>query len=183
METRELKKKLTEILSGWLEAGGGDYPFAVEVGTSIEKLSKYLPKELKTSPTNTLYRFVEISLPLLQKVKRDEKQAILRNRRYSSWSFSLDSVKKFGTDSGSHVDRYAGVILQRMFSNDQILLNIHACFKYLPKLDKTSEWEKEILVKNSSKDFKFTAKDLYRVMRYDLPRPHTWTTLAEAFSQ
>jgi hypothetical protein len=174
---QSVKSALESVLAPWLETGSANYKLAIELGTTIEKISKYLPEKLKKSPSNTLYRFVEISTSLIEKVERNEKQAILRNRKYSSWSYSLEAVKKFGDMIGSHVSQYTGVILKRTFSDNQILLNVPECLKLLPNLDDTSEWEKEIIVKNALKDFKFTASDIHLVQRYNIPKPHTWKEL------
>jgi DUF2075 family protein len=150
-----------------LESGHQNYKLAIETGKTIEALSKYLPERLKKSPTTTLYRFVEISLPLFKKVRRNKKQAVLRNRKYSSWSYSLNDVKEFGEDLGVYEPDYVGVILKRTFSDNQILLNIPEYLDFFPNLSKSTEREKEIIVKNASKDFRFTIKDIHEVMNYN----------------
>lgn len=64
------------------------------------------------------------------------------------------------------------VILKRTFPKDQIMLNVSNALQFVEIEEKGRpmdpfhnihyyEDQKEIIVKNASKDFKFTAKDIY----------------------
>lgn len=156
----DIPEILENVLNTW--TGGNAYADASKIGSVIEKLTKYLPFYVKKSPTSTLYRFVSISTRLLKKVQKGEKEAILRNRRYSSWTYNLDAAKDLAEANILDIinEGYTPIILRRTFSSDQILLNINEAYEFLGRQD-PHEDENEIIVKNANKDYKFTSKDIY----------------------
>lgn len=168
----DVPELLEGALDGWSE--GDKYARVSKWGELIDRLTKYLPSYVKQSPTNTLYRFVAISSTLLKQVKLGRKQAILRNRKYSSWTYDLQAAKHLGelmyrykfhnVNKINHIEvkrtELTAVILKRTFSNDQILLNLNEAYEYLGQ-QSSHEDEFEIIVKNANKDYKFTAEDIY----------------------
>lgn len=93
------------------------------------------------------------------------KPLILRNRRYSSWTYDLNAAKDFGNYKFSDYwvsSGYVLIILRRHFQDNEILLNI---VKAIPTPTSEMRREKEIIVKNVNENFTFKPKEiiLYRI--------------------
>lgn len=153
---RDLKYKyhLDDVLRRWLEYNNDDD--MQEAGKELEQFRLGLPKEYLRSPSNTLYRCVLIKKALLEK----HKPLILENREYSSWTYSPEAAKKFG--SSRYVSEgYVLAILKHRFSDNEIFLNAEKLSAEL--LYGYMEDEKEIIVKNVKKSFTFQPREIYLI--------------------
>jgi hypothetical protein len=154
------KEQLSEALDAWTE-GDPEYVNVVKWGLIIEGLLKHLPKDLRRPLTNTLYRFVKISTSLLLKVLKEQKEAILQNRKYSSWTTDIQTAKNLGELNSVEPDpEHSAIILKRAFSPNEILLDVNKAFDFVGG-QPPYENENEIIIRNMSKDLKLTAKDIY----------------------
>lgn len=174
-QNEELTEKVASALSEWLE--GHNYDKAVKYGKMLDKLASQIPDKFKKSPTNTLYRLVMVKKAFFEKIKKGAP-LILRNRKYSSWSYNLKSTMYVKDLTEKLAKDYVMVVLQRKFSDNQILINVAPLVDFLSDyfidnwttLDMVKA-EKEIIVKNSSDDFKFKPEEIYA---YKLEPDGTW---------
>jgi hypothetical protein len=164
-------------LEGWLYAD--NYKQAIKHAERLEHLTKYLPEECKRSPSNILYRCVMVNKSLLDKVVEGKKShLVLRNRLYSSWTYDEEAAHKFG--SSIHPDIYKNnsrilVMLKRTFSKDEIMLAVLPAVYAVGIGTTIVKEEKEIIVKNIKKDFKFKPEEIYLLRR----EKGSWFTLEE----
>lgn len=168
-EIRNADQRIAEALRNW--GGGGNYEKAAKWGRKLEQLLPYMPAETKQAPTNTLFRLIIVKQPLLDKILNENKPLILKNRRYSSWTSSARAAAQF--TKNRHLSRNeAYVILQKTFTPNEILVNVFELASYLSKrgLMPIYEYmhdEQEIIVRNTSNDYKLTLKNIGLWKNYD----------------
>ena len=104
----------------------------MRTGRKLEELalSSKIPKQFLKSPSLTLYRAVIISDKLLDKVHKG-KDIVLKNRRYSSWCYTLKAAKEYIENSLDIIEGGAIVILRKKFTKEEILLNVEALGLFL----------------------------------------------------
>lgn len=160
---------------GWLE--GDNYKKAAVYGRRLNRFRKYFPPEVVHVPSLTLYRLIKVRNTAFDKCLKDSKPLILKDRRYSSWTWDLENAQDF---AGNDLD-YTNIIFAKTFSPDDIVANIPALFNFLseeidqqppavrepiPKgLLNIAKREYEAVVRNSSDDYKVTAKDILEYRR------------------
>lgn len=181
--------KITEALKVWIDAS--NYNKTTYAGKLLERLRSYIPEEFFKSPSNTLYRAVSITPKALEKLKRGEP-VVLKNRRYSSWTYDPQAALAFG-NTQLRGGTNPIVVLKKMFSSNEIFLNVYEFGLYLADRLKVYRHilddEKEIAVKSASKDFKFTKNDIYRYLpgkgkwRKELAQKDLKSTLEESATE
>lgn len=160
--------ELRQTIIDWLQ--GSTYTKTLKIGKKIEKLISYMPSKVQKSPTNTLFRVMLVKEPLFEKLLTQNKPLILKNRKYSSWTYDFKGIKGLGTIK--YIEKGKGfipVVFQKTFEDNEILLNLTATLKYLQKwgrdlpfeYEHTLNIEREIIVKNSGDIFKFTCDNIY----------------------
>jgi hypothetical protein len=170
---RKRMDKIADLVFNWTGLSAFNYQEAVKWGQKLEALVPYMPPVALQFPKNTLYRLVKVKKSAFDKALKG-KPLILKNRKYSSWTYSIQAAKDFSDDVALHPDEVF-VILRRTFTNSEMLLNVRELIKYLAKTEGYFEdedlfsvqaymQEKEIIVKNIKNDFKFTLKDIYKYM-------------------
>jgi hypothetical protein len=171
-----LDKKLVKAFVSWVI---DDNDEKAAKGARLEKYSANLPIEFKRAPSNLLYRCILVSDSLLEKVKTQDKPLVLRNRKYSSWTYDLQAAKNFSEAAQHYLTTFEKtfIILRKSFPSNQIILNIEAFGRYLGEqsIDTQKQFrgierfyvaihvaqiEKEIAVKNISSDFTFVKHNI-----------------------
>lgn len=144
-------------LSNWVRED--NYTKAVKAGAILERSLSALPEDVKQSPSNTLYRALLVQPKMWTKIKQG-KPLILKNRKYSSWTYDLKAAKEFANRKDTMIA--TAVILRRTFKDENILLNVIPAVKFLHiKSNYYIAKEKEIIVKNVQKDFTFKPSEIY----------------------
>lgn len=163
--SKPILEKLTNAFLGWVVTNY-DYNIAKQAGVRLERLMRYVPSKIKRSPVNTLYRAIIIKESLLNKVLKKNKYFILKNRKYSSWTYDLKAAKRFAEDFLMSKD-YCFVILRKTFKPDEMIVNIPELRRYLyhEKMLEGNDYsyvyrEKEIIVKIAGNDHRFTIDNI-----------------------
>jgi hypothetical protein len=134
-------------------------------GRQLYKATEYFP-QFRHSPFNVLYRCIIVAEPLFIKAQTKGKSLILKKRTYSSWTYDLNSAKRFGK-SKSHIffKDFILVIFRKKFTDENIACNILEAGTYLHKYGKLkttlTKKEKEIVVRNPQDNFIFKPEDIY----------------------
>lgn len=143
--------KVAEALERWVE--DSNYEKAVRTGKTLETLTPHIPKQLLKSPSSVLYRAIIVPNTLLKKV-RNGKDIVLKNRRYSSWCYTLEAAKEYVENSLDTLEMDTTiVILRKKFPKENILLNVEALGLFLAERGLYTrdtdllEREQEIIVK------------------------------------
>lgn len=167
------------LVSEWV--GTADNDQAQKIGPAFERIRGDLPRFIKTSPSNTLYRVVLVSEEAFEKTLKG-KPLTLKNRMYSSWTYSINAAYKFATRRLPEPDQVL-VILYRIFQPSEIFINIIALADYAgidwedPQGQMIMQ-EQEIIVKNLHKTFKFKPSEIYQYRLNEQQDPNRdWKTL------
>jgi hypothetical protein len=160
-EISENLQELTTAFENWVI--GDNYTRAVKWGRQLDRLRPYMPEEAKNSPTHKLFRLIIVKQSTLDKVLNNEKPLMLKNRKYSSWTPSTRAANRF-TKYRDLDSNQAYVILQKTFSDDEIIVNIPELMRYLHQKGKIDSYEyiedeQEIIVKRIH-DYEFTIKNI-----------------------
>lgn len=150
------KEDIGKALKAWME--GNNYSKAVKWSRMLDKFIHYLPPKVREVPANIiLYRGIHVAKTAFEKLTERDKPLVLKNRKYSSWTADIRIAKDFASmPSSSKI----GVVLGHKFLKEDLLLDVQKVFKYLGLEDQINQEEKEIIVKNGNKDYKFTPKDI-----------------------
>lgn len=162
--------EFVELLDAWLYED--DPKEANQIGEQMSSLIQYVPSECKVAPP-ILYRAIAISNSLLHKIKNEERSSIiLKNRKYSSWTYNEGSAMSFAFHM-QPPKRATNVILKKRIPPSSILLNVYKFIRYMSKKATTPIFdtetrsvafqEKEIIVQTSS-TFEIKPQDIYIVM-------------------
>lgn len=154
---------LLNAVRGWMFEA--TYDTSAEYGRLLYKATEYFPK-LRRSPSSTLYRCIAVSNPLLVKTQLKGKMLVLKHRTYSSWTYSLNAAKRFGSKRISQIDpSLIPIIIRKKFSDENIVCNIEAAGVLLEKYSTFKsilfKEEKEIVVRNPQNNFVFKPTDIY----------------------
>lgn len=159
-------KQISDALSNWIYSS--NFEKSSKYGGQLYKYRNYIPEDLKQSPSDKLYRVIEIDQSLFDKIQSGQKKYIeLKDRMYSSWSYNLLATKAFGDTFGYEAlqNKRIVVILQNVFTPDQIFLNVEKAANYFGIKSVYSKEEFEIIVR-TSKSFKFTFKNIHSYLDY-----------------
>lgn len=159
---------LKNLLNKWVNTADNDA--AQKIGPEFEKYYKTLPRSVRVSPSNTLYRVVLVSTGAFRACQLSGKLLVLENRKYSSWTYSINAAYKFAEKRWPDKDQVL-VILRRVFKSVEIFINVVAFADYVDPnwaTDSDNSYfaemimrEQEIIVKNARKTFRFKRDEIY----------------------
>lgn len=135
------KKKLDKFTKNDLKLQGllfkwGD-KCSDKIGEQIEKLG-ILDKYKKVSNI-VLYRGLKLSLPAMKNLS-ENKPVHLDNRKYSSWSTSIEATKRFGPVTIKYSPSKEDILININLFSDTVFGNVEIYFHHI---------ENEIILKNS----------------------------------
>jgi hypothetical protein len=160
-------KEIADALSNWIYSS--NFEKSSKYGGRLYRYRQYIPENLKQSPSNTLFRAMEIDQSLFDKIISGQKKYIeLKNRMYSSWSYNLLATKAFGEsfEYEAAQKKQIIIILRKTFTPNQIFLNIEKAARYFGVKSTYSEDEFEIIIR-TSQNFKFIFKDIYSYLDHE----------------
>lgn len=162
-------ERMYQAFHFWM--GGSNYEKAVKWGQLLDKLTPYMPTDVKSSPKTTLFRLIAIDQAAFNKM-RENKPLVLENRMYSSWTTSAKSAMNFAEGFNTEPNQVL-VILKKTFNKKDVLVNIEQLHSFLLAKGKPVQQysdavdEKEIIIKNAHRDYQFTAKNISRYQDED----------------
>lgn len=156
-------KEIQGALWSWVYAS--NFKKSTKYGGAIHKYLQDIPDQLKETSSNTLYRAIKIDQSLFDKLQVGRKKSLeLKDRTYSSWSYSEAAAQDFGSRFGHEASQQGQivVILRKRFKPDEIMLNVEKAAKYYGLETSYAEEEGEIIVRVSH--LTFTFKDIYKYL-------------------
>lgn len=139
-----------------------NYESAEDAAEQLAQYYRIIPDEFKKAPEavgNIFYRATAIRQSLFDKIQNGEdRPLILRNRKYTSWTWDLIAAEDFGREKSEKVHDAAIVIFQKEFP--KIFLNVTALNRYF-SLRRGLFGEKEVIIRSQYKDLELTPKDIY----------------------
>jgi hypothetical protein len=156
--------KLVELIETWIKSS--NHEKAEELGEQLEKFIPEMPSEALEVPSTTLFRVVKVKSDAFDKLLEEDKPLILKNRKYSSWTYSAEAVEQFAEENLRYKPDEVQVILRKVFKPNEIFINVVSLMEYLlssdliPSIENYVQDEKEVIVKNAYNDFTFTLRDI-----------------------